>query len=95
MTDEEIRKIAVAYSVSRPVDEMPTNTSMARMIVADALRWLSKDYCIVPKEQIHMRHGAALFLMEQDPARREFYRGRSSVIESIFGKDMFEEEEGK
>lgn len=104
MTDEEIKKIAVAYSVSRPVDEMPTNPSMARMIVADALRWLSKDYAIVPKSKLKEHY--------EDVCEdiRDFYgkeplsrgcadmtmyqraRGMKQMLYRLFGKDMFEEE---
>lgn len=53
---------------------------------------LTADFCIVEKEQIYMRHGVARALMEQDSTHKEFYRGQSSVLESIFGSELFEEE---
>lgn len=102
MTPEEIKKINTAYAelnIPNGIDE-----EYARCVVfhdsemfGRFLQWLSKDYAIVPKEQIYMRHGVANALMKQDPAHKEFYRGQSSVLESIFDKSLFEEEgeEGK
>ena len=104
MTQEEIKKIAREYAedvfrehkernLSHLTDEeWELSISEVAKDTIDAFQWLSKDYAIVPKEQIYMRHGVANALMKQDPMHKEFYRGQSSVLESIFDKSLFEEE---
>lgn len=89
-TPEEIKKLSEQYAEF--TDGSPADKAYIRAIVLCFTEWFSKDYCIVPKEHIYMRHGVANALMEQDAVHREFYRGQSSVLESIFGKELFNEE---
>lgn len=101
MTNEDIKKLSEAYAEYMcPVgdycggvydDQRNTDLPIYKDDAKSVLEWLSERYCIVPKEQIYMRHGVANALMGQDPAHKEFYRGQSSVLESIFGKDLFNE----
>lgn len=90
-TPEEIKKIAREYA-----ENVKSECVSAKLIETLVMGFyhtrLKNDYCIVPKEEIYMRHGVALALMEQDPSHKEFYRGQSSVLESIFGKSLFNEE---
>ena len=93
MTEEEIKKMGRAFAEETSNgDALDPHIDFAEGFATEVLQWLSKDYAIVPKEQVVMRHGVANALMEQDHMRKEFYRGQSSVLESIFYKSLFEEE---
>lgn len=52
MKAEDVLKLALAYAVSRPADELPADPGFAERVVRDFLLWLMKDYCIVPKNDL-------------------------------------------
>lgn len=84
-TPEEIKKIATAYFTSKEAEG--TYSEIER-----AFQWLCKDYCIVPKRHIQMRHASCCALAETDPARKDMYMCQRRVLETIFGTELFKEE---
>ena len=82
ITTEIVEKLVVEYSYS-------PNATLA---VPEALRLLSKDYAIVPKRHIQMRHASCCALAETDPARKDMYMCQRRVLETIFGTELFDEE---
>ena len=90
-TPEEIKKIVENF-----LDDWCTEHKEIiepwHQIVEDLTNAISKDYCIVPKRHIQMRHASCCALAETDLARKDMYMCQKRVLESIFGKSLFEEE---
>ena len=95
-TTEEIKKIARRFEL----DMYPT---MPDMLSAKAmLEWLSKDYCIVPKELIrkeyekaqktHDIYTSATCINEMESRAIDHAEGRMCELTTLFGKSLFEEE---
>lgn len=94
MTDEELKKIAREYaeSVSYGDAEDP-NIQIEYDIALPILEWLSKDYCIVPKSKLRERYKESK-LHSKSESVFDIHTGiaRLIMLESLFGKDMFKED---
>ena len=96
-TPEEINKIAREYAeYVCPIDSYDgdiVERNMDLRICADealpVLEWLSKDYAIVPKSQIKYVHKMEIQGFEETNSC--IFRQRAMLLESIFGKSLFEE----
>ena len=94
MTNEDIKKIAnkIARSFVHPDDHTPYGEQTYRQVEA-VITQLSKDYAIVPKSVLKERYKESE-LRSVSPLRFDSLTGiaRLTLIEAIFGAEMFEEE---
>ena len=89
-THEEIKKIKV--EVSERLYSIYGFSTAVKAITCRTIDEILEDYCIVPKKHIQMRHESCCILAETDPARTDMYLCQKRVLESIFGRSLFEEE---
>lgn len=95
MSDEEIKKIARLFvEETSNGDALDQHIDFAEGYAIEVLRWLSKRFCIVSKEQALMGHKMAKRAYDAvfNPFSREVFKGQYLVFESLFGKEMFEED---
>ena len=75
-------------------DQRNTDLSIYNDDAKSVLTWLSERFCIVEKSKVKERHKESE-LRSISPLRFDSLTGiaRLSLIESIFGAEMFEEEQ--
>ncbi len=103
MTKEEIKNLARAYaeSVSYGDAEDPS-IQIEYDFALPVIEWLSKDYCIVPKELIrreyakaqktHDLYTSATCINEMESRAIDHAKGRMCELTTLFGKSLFEED---
>lgn len=89
MQQEEIKKIATAYFASKEAEG--TYSEIER-----AFQWLAKDFCIVPKSKLKNCYAIAHNIklantVSQHIVEDDYQQGVMDVLQSIFGKSLFEE----
>lgn len=98
MTDEEIKKLAEECSLyyqGRPAKRgyELSNRLTIESYALMTIKWLSERYCIVDRGVLKERYKESE-LQSMSNSRIDMVSGTSRMIllESIFGKDMFEED---
>lgn len=106
---EEIKKIAKKYAeevvrayiakegainvvIMGEVKDLTATKTVANT-AERAFQWLSKDYCIVPKNkarELHTRN-AKIITQSDDKVLNAYSTGVMTAIERLFGKSLFEE----
>lgn len=95
MTDKEIKKIALQFALEKSEEEAydPFEYEYA----AEVLKWLSKDYCIVPKRQLKELYDC--YRQHEHTCKAKGLHnatliaiGSQATMRDIFGKSLFEEE---
>ena len=93
---EEIKKIAREYaeSVSYGDAEDPS-IQIEYDFALPVIEWLCERYCIVPKSNVKERYDESK-LRSKSGLKFDIITGNSrvSLLESLFGKSLFEEEKG-
>lgn len=90
MTEEEIKKLAEQYAEF--TDGSPADKAYIRVIAQCFTEWLSKDYTIVPKVEILNQHAWYMQRMKEVSSNRQMNQGKAIALETLFGKEMFEED---
>ena len=101
MTPEEITKLAEEYAeevtkdMAKPLDEpscLLNETKRAtKEYIADFMQWLLRTHCIVSKEKVREMHTALSKEMSMlgNWEEREIFKARISMLNYLFGKDLF------
>ena len=103
MTVAELKKIAQKYAAHccRETDYEGdiVERNMDLHICADEvamplLEWLSKDYCIVPKNKLQLEYKKSYSAAFDNTTclDRQYARGRYQVLRAIFGREIFRED---
>ncbi len=92
MSEEDIKKIAREYAHLRAFDGgfFPKEDEIAEDFEV-CLQLLSKDYCIVPKEDVLNQHAWYMQRMKEVSSNRQMNRGKAIALENLFGREMFEQ----
>lgn len=91
MTDEELKIRAREYALKNCDALVPAGR--IDFIANDFIEHLSKDYAIVPKSKVRGEYTDAVAEGNHAHVKHQIQsRTRLRTLESIFGKDMFEEE---
>ena len=103
-TPEEIKKIAeefAEYKLNKQYSSFPENLkqrvfSDTANIITEWLKFLSKDYCIVPKSELKEIY--ACYKQHEEVSDKKglheamlIARGSQATMRDIFGKSLFEE----
>lgn len=97
MTPEEIKKLSEECALhyqGRPANEgyELSNRLTIESYALMTLKWLLKDYAIVPKSKVRGEYTDAVAEGNHAHVKHQIQsRTRLRTLESIFGKDMFEE----
>ena len=90
MTDEEIKKIKV--EVSDRLYSIYGFSTAVKAITCRTIDEILEDYCIVPKVEILNQHAWYMQRMKEVSSNRQMNRGKAIALETLFGKEMFEED---
>ena len=97
MTEEEIKKLAREYAESVSFrDAEDPNIQIEYDFALPVIEWLCKRFCIVEKSKVQnlsSEHHNELRGLEKGCWAWFFYDGRKDLIRTLFGKEMFEEEQ--
>lgn len=94
-TPEETNKIAEQYAEF--TDGSPADKAYIRAIAQCYTEWLSKNFCIVSKEEIKADYDFNAVVAEQFAKgagakcaqMREWHQGKCDELISLFGKELF------
>ena len=105
MTEEEIKKIAKEYAEAMcPVgdycggvydDQRNSDLPIHKDDAKSVLKWLCKDYCIVPKSKVRENYQSLkqdIPNFKDNPEHHCGFFGGMTELELLFGKSLFEEE---
>ena len=60
--------------------------------IEDIINIILRDHCIVPKVEILNQHAWYMQRMKEVSSNRQMNRGKAIALETLFGKEMFEED---
>ena len=101
MTEEEIKKIAAEIADTLYNEDRTYNHHLWWSVepkerkteeIEDIINIILRDQCIVPKVEILNQHAWYMQRMKEVSSNRQMNRGKAIALETLFGKEMFEED---
>ena len=101
MTEEEIKKIAAEIADTLYNEDRTYNHHLWWSVepkerkteeIEDIINIILRDHCIVPKVEILNQHAWYMQRMKEVSSNRQMNRGKAIALETLFGKEMFEED---
>ena len=101
MTEEEIKKIAAEIADTLYNEDRTYNHHLWWSVepkerkteeIEDIINIILRDHCIVPKVEIINQHAWYMQRMKEVSSNRQMNRGKALALETLFGKEMFEED---
>lgn len=101
MTEEEIKKIAAEIADTLYNEDRTYNHHLWWSVepkerkteeIEDIINIILRDHCIVPKVEIFNQHAWYMQRMKEVSSNRQMNQGKAIALETLFGKEMFEED---